>query len=144
MIKKNVLLIGFIGIISVTACSSTESNTSEDAAPNATQNAPSSVVSIYEDLKVAEFKEKLNNSPEAIILDVRTPGEFSAGSIEGAINIDYYSDSFSKDLDALDKSKPIFVYCKSGGRSQKAKMMLQDKEFQEVYNLLGGYMAWSK
>lgn len=55
-----------------------------------------------------------------VILDIRTPEEFESGHIEGAINIDYHSDTFVKDLDKLDKDKSYLVYCRAWRRSSDA------------------------
>jgi rhodanese-related sulfurtransferase len=79
-----------------------------------------------------------------LILDVRTPDEFAAGHIEGAVNIDWYNPQFKAEIAALDKSKPVFVYCAVGGRSGQAKKLLNSEGFKEVHNLNGGIEAWKK
>ena len=77
------------------------------------------------------------------LIDVRTPEEFSAGHIDGAINIDFYDKSFAEDIAALSKNKPVIFYCKSGGRSKKAAYhAIEEVGFKEVYDLKGGYNAW--
>src|SRR5688572_27736158 len=69
----------------------------------------------------------------AIILDVRTKGEYSAGHINGSINIPL--DSLSSNLTRLkDKNKPIITCCASGMRSASAKNILLSKGYKEVYN----------
>jgi rhodanese-related sulfurtransferase len=75
-------------------------------------------------------------------LDVRTPEEFKEGHIAGAVNLNIYDADFSAQLDQLDKSKPIYVYCKSGGRSTDASDMMRAKGFKAVYNLVGGYSGY--
>lgn len=82
------------------------------------------------------------NNPQFVILDIRTLSEYNTDHIVGSTNIDYYSTTFSSDLDALDKSKIYLLHCASGGRSANAFIMMQDKHFREVYNLLGGFNAW--
>jgi len=54
------------------------------------------------------------------LVDVRTPAEYAAGHLEGAINIDIYSPDFEKRLAALDKNAPLYLYCRSGARSGQA------------------------
>ena len=96
---------------------------------------------IYKNVKADEFK-KLMDSKEGIILDVRTADEFNRGHIEGAINIDFYGKTFKTQIDKLDKSKPVYVYCHSGGRSGKSMKMMSTMGFVEVYNLIGGFSNW--
>lgn len=93
------------------------------------------------DAQVAEF-ETLVKGGKGIILDVRTPKEFSEGHIDGAININYFDKDFADQVAKLDHSKPIYVYCHSGGRSAKAMTIMSGAGFTTIYNLLGGYTAW--
>ncbi|MFN4144882.1 MAG: rhodanese-like domain-containing protein [Runella sp.] len=88
------------------------------------------------------FKEMLGKTPNKILLDVRTDGEVAAGVIEGAKQMDFNGPHFEHQLDGLDKSKPVFVYCAVGGRSGSAMRMMKQKGFKEVYNLDGGINAW--
>jgi rhodanese-related sulfurtransferase len=87
---------------------------------------------------------KLVTSDKGTVLDVRTPGEWAEGTIAGAVKIDYYGDDFAKQIQKLDKSKPVFVYCKAGGRSSSAADILKENGFSKVFNLTGGITAWKK
>ncbi|WP_324023697.1 rhodanese-like domain-containing protein [Maribacter sp. BPC-D8] len=78
-----------------------------------------------------------------VLLDVRTPAEFDAGCIDGAVNINWLSDEFNQQIKGMDKSKKIFVYCKMGGRSLKSQERLVELGFKNVVNLEGGYDAYS-
>lgn len=78
-----------------------------------------------------------------VLLDVRTPAEFEAGCINGAVNINWLSDKFNQQIQGVDKSKKIFVYCKMGGRSLKSQERLVELGFKNVVNLEGGYDAYS-
>lgn len=98
-------------------------------------------VSIVVDKK--EFKAKLATSKDHYLLDVRTKEEFDRGSIQGSINYDFLNGTFQEQIKSLDKSKPVFVYCASGGRSGKARKLLASEGFQIVYDLKGGYSNWS-
>jgi rhodanese-related sulfurtransferase len=76
-----------------------------------------------ENIKTIEakaFAEKINTTPNPQIIDVRTPEEFNSDHIENAKNVNWLGDNFVKDAEKYDKTKPLFVYCKSGARSKKA------------------------
>ncbi|HEY9177015.1 MAG TPA: rhodanese-like domain-containing protein [Flavipsychrobacter sp.] len=88
------------------------------------------------------FKAAMNDKKDEILLDVRTAGEYNDGHIKGAKNIDWYSPSFQDEVAKLDKTKPVFVYCKSGGRSGQATQVLKSMGFKEVYDLEGGITRW--
>jgi rhodanese-related sulfurtransferase len=84
----------------------------------------------------ADFKALAKEG--AIILDVRTKGEFQGGHIKNAINIPV--DSLSSNLSKLkNKGNPIITCCASGMRSGSAKSILKSKGYERVYN--GG--AWT-
>lgn len=76
------------------------------------------------------------------LLDVRTPDEYKSGFINNAQNIDYYSKTFDQDVAKLDKSKPVIVYCKSGGRSAKCAEKMKAAGFVKIYDLDGGISKW--
>jgi rhodanese-related sulfurtransferase len=90
-----------------------------------------------------EFEEKLKDK-NCVVLDVRTPEEFSSGYIRGAKNINFLSANFRNEISKLDKNKPYLIYCASGGRSAAACKIMTDLGFKEVYNLKGGINAWKK
>ncbi len=88
-----------------------------------------------------EFEKKLTGFGVQLI-DVRTPGEFAGGHLNNALNIDIHSSDFEQQLAKLDKSKPVLVYCKAGGRSASAADKMQEMGFTTIYNLDGGIMKW--
>ena len=96
----------------------------------------------YTDVSNAQAKELMSNVADLQIIDVRTDGEVSQGIIEGAVQYDISKPSFEKDLEKLDKSKPVLVYCAAGGRSKTAQNIMKEKGFTEVHNLSGGYSHW--
>lgn len=96
----------------------------------------------YENVKAADFKQLLSETPNAIILDVRTLAEHKQGGIDGAINIDIMGSGFTQKVAALDKDKTYFVYCRSGNRSGSACEMMSKDGFKNLYNLTGGMMHW--
>ena len=89
------------------------------------------------------FAEKLKHNENPQLLDVRTPQEYSTEHIGDAKNVNWNGDNFVVDATKYDKSKPIFVYCKVGGRSAQAADKLAELGFKEIYNLDGGIMKWN-
>lgn len=73
-----------------------------------------------------------------VVLDVRTPTEFTTGHIKGAINLDYYQPSFKNELAKLDKTKKYLVYCRSGNRSQSTVQIMKQLGFKYIYEVNGG------
>jgi len=100
---------------------------------------------ILEDIGVQEAYELIQHNQgnqDFVIIDIRTPEEFNEGHIENAVNIDFYSETFKKDLDKLDKNKTYFIYCRSGNRSGRAMPIMKELGFKEVYNLSAGIKEW--
>nr|WP_294774455.1 rhodanese-like domain-containing protein [uncultured Flavobacterium sp.] len=92
---------------------------------------------------VETFAQKLSTTPNPQLLDVRTPAEFSGEHIDNAVNVNWNADDFVAKANQYDKTKPIFVYCKVGGRSGQAANKLAELGFKEIYNLDGGIMKWN-
>jgi rhodanese-related sulfurtransferase len=82
------------------------------------------------------------DNPDFVILDVRTPGEFSAERLENAINLDYRSNAFRNDLENLNRNKVYLIYCRTGVRSGSALDIMKGLNFTEVYNMSGGIVRW--
>lgn len=97
---------------------------------------------INELLEPQAFKSKIESTPDGVVLDVRTPEEVAQGVISGAKVIDFREADFEQQIESLDKSKPYFVYCASGGRSGKTATVMKEKGFTKVYSLEGGLTAW--
>ena len=93
-------------------------------------------------IEAVEFY-KLINKENGIIIDVRTPEEFYSGHIKDATNIDFYAADFIDKLKIVRKDVPIYVYCRSGGRSSSAASKMEKLGFSKVYNLAGGIGAWN-
>mgnify|MGYP001567024881 CR=1 FL=1 len=104
-------------------------------------NQAQQTVAPVENIDAKKFKE-LSDASEVIILDVRTPEEVEEGYINGASAIDFYDSDFEEKINLIQKDKPVFVYCKGGGRSAQAAEILQKNGFNKVYNLSGGIMSW--
>ena len=97
----------------------------------------------FESISAANFAEKIKSTSQPSIIDVRSPEEFAGQHIDNAINIDWNGDNFEAKIAKYDKSKPVFVYCMSGGRSKKAAEKLVELGFTKIYELQGGIMKWN-
>ena len=93
-------------------------------------------------LSVTEFSAKVAEAG-VITLDVRTPGEFAEGYIQGARLIDFQSGNFENEIATLDKNATYAVYCRSGNRSGQAVKVMQDAGFSNVFNMNGGVIEWA-
>ena len=96
---------------------------------------------ITNDIDIDEFRKKMV-SEKYVLVDVRTEKEFDDGHIEDALNIDYFSDTFSDEINNIGLENPVLVYCRSGNRSGKSMKIMSDLGFKEVYNLIGGIKGW--
>lgn len=83
-----------------------------------------------------------NELENAIVIDVRTPEEYEEGHLEGALNLNWYDESFVQQLEGIDKDQKVYVYCKVGGRSASAAQLLDSLGYKKVIDLTGGYDAW--
>ena len=119
--KKKYLISAFIASLVLTGCSSSGSATNLDSQAFSKKAAESGVV----------------------LLDVRTPAEFAAGHIQGAINIDVEGMQFNSDVAKLDPSASYAVYCQSGRRSGIAVNAMSDAGFTSLFNLSKGISDWS-
>lgn len=94
-------------------------------------------------IDVETFKKGIA-SENIQLIDVRTLEEFEKGHIKDAVLIDFYKENFKEEMSKLDREKPLYIYCRSGGRSGKASKMLFELGFKEVYDLKGGFLAYEK
>ena len=97
----------------------------------------------YEDVDAATFNTLMSETPDGIVLDVRTSDEFNQSSMNGATNIDIMAGNFTQKIESLDKNKTYFVYCRSGNRSGNACKLMSNVGFEHLYNLSGGLMKWT-
>lgn len=92
-------------------------------------------------LSPKEFSKALT-ADNVQLVDVRTSEEYDKEHIDEAVNIDWQGDSFDEETQALDKNKPVYVYCRSGKRSAEAAEHLRKAGFKAVYEMKGGMEAW--
>lgn len=97
------------------------------------------------EVNVSEAAELIKKKPEnLVILDVRTPAEFSGGHIPNARNMDFFGGSFDMDITKLPKDDTILVYCRSGKRSAGAAEILEEAGFKNVLHMADGMEKWEK
>lgn len=88
------------------------------------------------------FANHIQNK-EVQLIDVRTKKEFEEGHIKGARHHHVYDKDFTTQLQYLDKEKPVYIYCKAGGRSQEAAQELEKLGFKKIYDLEKGISTWN-
>lgn len=93
-------------------------------------------------IEPATFKTEITTQ-DVQLVDVRTAAEYSEGYIEDAENIDVLAPGFEDKFSNYDKDQPIYIYCRSGSRSQKAAAKLVEMGFKDIYDLKGGYLNWT-
>ena len=86
---------------------------------------------------------KVDMSNVTSVIDVRTPAEFAAGHLQGAVNIDVQAVNFSSQIAKLDKNGTYVIYCKSGNRAGQAITQMQALGFSKLTNA-GGFADASK
>jgi thioredoxin 1 len=122
---------GMLFIITIiVSCNNLPKTVAQESATNVTE------------LSATEFAAKIKELPKAVVIDVRTPGEFAKGHLINAQNFDWNGTSFQEQIAAVDKAQPVFVYCLSGARSAAAADHMRKNGFQNVYELKGGIMQW--
>jgi rhodanese-related sulfurtransferase len=139
---KLVLFVLVVSLISLSCKNNNSSNNKKAINSPTTQRTllkNQQITSKITVLTPAEFKEKSQNNS---IIDVRTPSEFSSGHIKEAVNINIFDKDFISKMDAFDKNKPVYVYCRSGHRSGNAAKKMRELGFKEIYDLQGGIINW--
>jgi len=77
------------------------------------------------------------------IVDLRTTEDFISAHLPGAINIDRNSPTFDKEIAGLNAKEPVFFYCENGTNSALVAKDLAKRNFSKVYDIIGGYAAWT-
>ena len=130
-----------IAVVFMTSCSDAQTHQTEEKHQSGTHSSVEEKKVVNEVVDAKNFKAKLTEEGVQIV-DVRTPNEYAQGNIAGSTNIDYFGKDFQSQLNTLDKSKPVLVYCAVGGRSGKAAKQMKKMGFMVVYDLKGGYNNW--
>jgi len=98
----------------------------------------------YDDIQIVtpEEMKELMLLEDVQLIDIRTPKEYKEGYIEGFQNIDFMSKTFDEDIEKLDKTKPVLLYCRTGRRTANCSEKLVEKGFVKIYDLKGGVTQW--
>ncbi len=123
---KQILILFSFAILSLTSCSQ-----------------PSKDIETVSPQEVYDAVYNKNNSSLQLV-DVRTADEYGVSHLKDAQNICVTEDDFQEKVKTLDKDEPVYVYCKSGGRSARAAKILADLGFTKIYDLKGGITAWEE
>lgn len=91
-----------------------------------------------------EWKKKIVQDQNSVVLDVRTPIEWEEGVMPKALKIDILSADFMAKANELDKSKSYYIYCRSGARSGQACNVMESLGCHSTFNLIGGIMSWDE
>ncbi|PIV01299.1 MAG: hypothetical protein COS57_14625 [Syntrophobacterales bacterium CG03_land_8_20_14_0_80_58_14] len=128
-------------VLVFTGCATTQSVVS---GPLTTEQMVTQAKAAVPQLTVAQAKMNIEKGAYKVVLDVREPNEFRAGHIPGAINVARGLLEFQVGGKVSDKSTPILVYCKTGGRGCLAGQTLQNMGYNNVTNMDGGWIEWEK
>ena len=128
----------FLSLLAIATLSSCGQEVKQEVKQEVNDNVKNAI------LGVAEYKKVVVGN-DVQLVDVRTPKEYNAGIIDDAINIDFMNqETFKEAFEKLDKNKPLYIYCRSGNRSQKSVPLLEAMGFKEIYDLKGGYLSWAE
>jgi rhodanese-related sulfurtransferase len=112
------------------------------SAPKAAENPVPKKIDDEKSLRPEEARNLIDRDKDLLVIDVRSPTEFSQGGLEGSRNIPFIR--ILEGRHTLPKDKPILLICSIGGRSYAAVQILLEKGYREVFNLDGGLAAWQK
>ncbi|MBK7308206.1 MAG: rhodanese-like domain-containing protein [Chitinophagaceae bacterium] len=97
----------------------------------------------YSKITPATYAAILKDSSNYYLIDVRTAAEYKRSHLPGAVNFSYLNFHFGRDVDSLDRNKPVLVYCQTCHRSPLAARKMKRLGFRKVYDLKGGYQKWT-
>lgn len=94
-------------------------------------------------LSYSEFKLKLRSAKRAKLIDLGSREEFDELHIPGSVNYDNHNPEFNRVLELMDRTRPYFIYCRSGERSEAVMRIMEEMGFRRVYSLLSGLPSWN-
>ena len=137
---KRISIFVFIALsISMTSCAQKSDQSVVAPVAEVATSPETQTPAFKESVSPAELKAMMASNKELVVIDVRTPQEIAGGKIENALEFNITDPAFTEKIKALDKEKEYVVYCKVGGRSAKAKTIMQSEGIKKVSNLVGGY-----
>ncbi len=129
--------------ITVSGCSTTNTAEPVVAADSSTASGPTSgSISVISELVSGQRGKELVDQG-AIVIDVRTPGEYAEGHVPDSLLIDVSASNFAAQISQLDPNQPYVVYCRSGNRSAVAISQMLAAGFTELYDM-GPLTAWAQ
>lgn len=133
-----------LGVLS--ACGGDDSTTVAADTPSTEQpDAGSATPDGFATITPGDAASLLADAPDdLVVLDVRTPEEFAAGHLDGAVLVDFYDPDFADRLAELDPDVPYVVYCRSGNRSGQTLPLMQQLGFGSAVDIGGGIVAWAE
>lgn len=111
---------------------------------SAQEKSDTTQASVIKNISSKEATDLIENNPDMLIIDVRTPGEFNAGHIKGAKNINIADRDFQSQLEQLERNSTYFVYCRTGNRSGSAIKLMKQLDFKSIYHLEHGITEWAR
>ncbi len=96
----------------------------------------------YQKLPVQQYFQSLRDNADYYLIDVRTAGEYARSHVPGAVNYNFLAFHFGRDIDSLQRDKPVFLYCHTCHRSPFAAKIMKRKGFAKVYDLKKGFSQW--
>ncbi len=132
MSQRRLVTLLAVAAISLGACSTgTNTDTAPPEAAGVRVVAP------------AEAQELLDAEPSPVVIDVRTPGEYAEGHLEGAELVDYNAPDFRDRIATYPRDASYVIYCRSGNRSAGARAIMTELGFTDVADIDGGIVAWT-
>jgi rhodanese-related sulfurtransferase len=129
---KMLPLLALLLLLGSTGCGQAQEKTAAAASPPAAR---------YKDADVGEYA-RLAAETNNIVLDVRTPREYTAGHLAGAVNLNLRAPDFAAQAARLDKGRTYLVHCAVGARSVSACQKLSELGFTNLVNLRNGIKGW--
>ena len=103
----------------------------------------SPALNFQDTVSVKEY-DYLSRQPNSVILDVRTPEEYSDDHLINSVLIDFNSPNFKSEIARLDKDKTYLIHCRTDRRSGHTMQLMADLGFKNMYLLKGGILAWKQ
>ena len=108
------------------------------------QMSPLECRDLVERFSSPPFRDTSSKAKCLMILDLRTPQEYGSGHLNGSINLDFKSPSFTDQIARLDRDNAYLLYCRTGVRSARALLLMRYLGFRELYNLTKGIEQWQR
>jgi len=140
MTNKFLIVTAIAGLAFLPSCSKAETPQTETQTSSQTAVQQTKITHV----NAVQASDMMTARPGLTVLDVRTPREFAAGHIDGAINIDFKNASFSSELSKLDPSQDYLIHCRSGGRSTSSLKTFKRLGFSHIIHMDGGMNGWTK